>query len=85
MTSREDRIAPTGLWRVSNDEGGIPIPDHLMADPSLSLMAKGLLALLLAEQGRPVNPYEDALESDGDIAAAIEELIDAGLAVRIEQ
>ncbi len=46
-------------------------------------MARGLYALLLAQQGAPIDPYDDAVESPVDLAAAIEELITAGLAVRV--
>lgn len=85
MTSAEpsDWIAATGLWPVHADQADAIIPDHVLADPGLSLLAKGLFALLVAEQGRPVNPYDDAYEDASDIAGAIEELIEAGLIVRV--
>lgn len=46
-------------------------------------MARGLYALLLAQQGVPIDPYDDAFESTDYIAAALEELIAAGLAVKL--
>lgn len=83
--SNSEWIAVTGLWPVHADVSDATIPDHILADPNLSLMAKGLFALLVAEQGRPVNPCDDAYESPEDIANAIDELVAAGLAVRIEK
>ncbi|MDF1478789.1 hypothetical protein PYV02_06785 [Leifsonia sp. H3M29-4] len=83
MTAPEDCIAARGLWPLTDDKAGIPIPDHVLADRDLSLIAKGLFTLLLANNGQPVNPYEDAYEDAADIAVAIEELIAAGLAVRV--
>lgn len=79
----EDWIAARGIWPLTDEPGGIPIPDHLLADPGLSLMAKGILALLLAEQGQPVDPYDDSYEDPADIKAAIDELIAANLVVRV--
>lgn len=46
-------------------------------------MTRGLYALLLTRQGAPIDPYDDAVESPVDLAAAIEELIVAVLAVRV--
>jgi len=78
-----DFIAAAGLRRVVDDAADVEISPDVLADQALSLMARGLYALLVAEQGKPVNPYEDAYESDENLAAAIEELIEAGLAVRV--
>ncbi|WP_426186091.1 hypothetical protein [Microbacterium sp. TWP3-1-2b2] len=83
MPEPEDWIAARGAWAVTDEPGGTPLPDHLLADPDLSLMAKGILALLLAEQGHPVNPYEDAHEEPADIKAAVEELVAANLVARV--
>ena len=77
--------AATGLRRVDIEAKTTLIPVDVLADPELSLTAKGLYALLLAEQGRPVNPFDDAIESELEIAAAVNELTDAGLAVRVPQ
>ncbi|MBT9605751.1 hypothetical protein [Microbacterium sp.] len=81
----EDWIAARGVWPIDDEPGGAPIPDRVLADAGLSLMAKGLLALLLAKQGQPVNPYEDAYEDEADIRSAVDELIAAGLAVRVQR
>lgn len=83
MSETEDWIAVRGPLPLDGDPAGVPIPEHILGDPTLSLMAKGLFARLLAEPGIPVNPYEDAYEAEPDIAAAIEELIGAGLVMRV--
>jgi len=84
-THRSEWIAAAGLRRVDIEAETTLIPEVVLADPELSLAAKGLYALLLAEQGRPVNPFDDAIESESEIAAAVDELTDAGLAVRVPQ
>ncbi|WP_159084962.1 hypothetical protein [Planctomonas deserti] len=83
MESASDWIAGAGLRAVRDDAGDVGIPPDILADQDLSLMARGLYALLLAQQGAPIDPYDDAVESPVDLAAAIEELITAGLAVRV--
>lgn len=81
--SNSDWITATGV-QPSRDDGGTGVLlDRVLADPDLSLMAKGLFALLLEAHGAPVNPYEDAYEDPHDIAGAIDELINRGLAVRV--
>lgn len=77
-----DWIAPARLRAVEPDIDDAAIPADLLDSPSLSLIAKGIYALALAHQGQPVDPYDDAVEDARDIAAAIEELIEAGLIVR---
>ena len=83
MTHTEDWIAAAGVRAAHADIADAVIPDHVLSDPNLSLMAKALHALLIAGQGKPVNPYDDAYEDPSDIAAAIDELIAAGLVVRV--
>ena len=78
-----DWIAAAGLRAVETDVGEVDMPSDVLANQDLSLMARGLYALLLAQQGQPIDPYEDAYESDEEIAAAIEELIGYGLAIRV--
>ena len=78
-----DWIAPTGLRRVIQDAVATDIPDDAMSDPRLSLIAKGLYALLLTHQGQPIDPYEDAVEDAVEIRAAIDELIENGYATRV--
>lgn len=78
-----DFIAAAGLRRVVVDAADVELSPDVLADQGLSLRARGLFALLVAEQGRPIDPYNDAYESDEDLGAAIEELIAAGLAVRV--
>lgn len=78
-----DFIAATGLRRVVADSADVEISPDVLADQDLSLIARGLYGLLIAEQGRPIDPYNDAFESDEDLGAAIEELIASGLAVRV--
>ncbi|MBF0671783.1 MAG: hypothetical protein IR160_04270 [Salinibacterium sp.] len=86
MTSgRSDWIAPTGVRAVEVDALDTAIPDSALSDPRLSLAAKGLYALLLAYQSQPIDPYDDAIEDEADIRAAIEELIESGYAVRVER
>lgn len=70
-THRSEWIAAAGLRRVDVEAETALIPEDVLADPELTLTAKGLYALLLAEQGRPVNPLDDAIESESEIAAAI--------------
>ena len=77
-----DFIAATGLRGVVADSADVEISPDVLADQDLSLIARGLYGLLIAEQGRPIDPYDNAYERDEDLAAAIEELIVAGLAVR---
>lgn len=86
MTSgSSDWIAPTGVRAVEVDAIDTAIPDAAMSDPRLSLAAKGLYALLLTYQGQPIDPYDDAIEDDADIRAAIEELVECGYAVRVKR
>lgn len=80
-----DWIAATGLRAVDADPEMTAIPDAVLGDPHLSLLAKGLYALLLSYSGRPIDPYEDAIEDPTEISLGIEELIAAGHAVRIER
>lgn len=68
---------------VSGKPEDAVIPDEVLSDPRLSLVAKGLYALALSEQGKPINPYEDAVEANKDIHAAIEELVTARLILRV--
>ena len=81
--SLTDWIAPTGLRRVIPDAETTDIPDDAMSDPRLSLIAKGLYALLLTYQGQPIDPYEDAFEDAAEIRAAVDELIENGYATRV--
>lgn len=83
MGAPSEWIAARGLWPVSADPSELVIPDHVLNDEELSLAAKALFALLVASQGQPIDPYEDALEDTADISAAIDELLEAGLAVRV--
>ena len=78
-----DWIAPTGLRRVIQDAVATDIPDDAMSDPRLSLIAKGLYALLLTHQEQPIDPYEDAFEDAAEIRAAVDELIENGYATRV--
>lgn len=55
-----------------------------MSGPQLSLAAKGLYALLLTYQGRPIDPFDDALEDESKIRQTIDELIASGDAVRVK-
>lgn len=78
-----DWIAAAGLRAVEADASDVGIPPDILTDQEYSLMAPGLYALLLAQQGQPVDPYEEALESEENLAGAINELLAAGLAVRV--
>ena len=77
-----DFVAANGLRRVVVDAAEVVISPDVLAVQGLFLMARGPYALVIAEQGRPIDSYDNAYESDEDLAAAIEELIVAGLAVR---
>jgi hypothetical protein len=76
-------IAAAGLRRVVADAADVEISPDVLADQDLSLRARGLYALLVAGQGRALDPYDEAYESEEDLAAAIDELVRAGLAVRV--
>lgn len=78
-----DWVAPTGVRRLDPEATTTAIPASAMADPRLSLTAKGLYTLLLTYQGEPIDPYEDTIEDVDDIRAAIDELVDCGYAVRV--
>lgn len=80
-----DWIAPAGLRAVGPDTDDAAIPADVLGSPSLSLIAKGVYALTVTHQGQPVDPYDDAVEDAPDIAAAIQELIKAGLIVRVKR
>ena len=73
----------TGLHRFDLTATHTAIPASVMNDPSLSLEARGLFALLLSYQGQPIDPYEGAIEDSETIAGAIEELIAEGYAARM--
>lgn len=83
MTEPAEWIAATGPRAVSDDPEDTAIPDAALGDSRLSLLAKGLYALTLSHHGQPINPYEDAYEATEDVGAAIDELIEAGLIVRV--
>ncbi|WP_404473548.1 hypothetical protein [Microbacterium aerolatum] len=85
MPDAEEWIAAYGPRPVSDDPNDSAIPDAVLNDPTLSLTAKGLYAIVLSKQGQPLNPFEDAFEDSKDIHAAIEELVAAGLVVRTTQ
>jgi hypothetical protein len=68
---------------VDPDGGYEHVPQVAMVDPRLSLMAKGLLGLLLRHQGAPIDPYEHAVEDAAEMRAAVEELVSLGYAVRV--
>jgi hypothetical protein len=84
MSPASGWIAPTGVGAVEPNFADTAIPDFAIDDPRLSLMAKGLYALLLTYQGQPIDPSEDAIEDEAEIRAAIGELIANGYAVRVE-
>lgn len=79
----KDWIAETGPRAVSDDPEEAAIPYAVLDDANLSLVAKGLYALVLSYQGQPVNPHEDAIEDAEDIRAAVDELLEAGLVMRV--
>ena len=83
MTTNEHWIAATRPRSVSDTADDSAIPDAVMDDPRFSLIAKGLYSLVLAHQGQPMNPNEDAIEDVEDVRVAVEELVDAGLVVRV--
>ena len=83
--TQSDWIVSTGLRAVEADSEMTAMPDTVLGDPRLSLIAKGLYAILLSRSGQPLNPYKDAIEDPAEISVAIEELIAAGQAVRVER
>jgi hypothetical protein len=84
MTSRaSDWVAVTGLHAVDPDATTTLVPGSVMNDPRLSLVAKGLYTALLSYQGQPIDPYEDAIEDEGEIRTAIDQLVECGYAVRV--
>lgn len=83
MPEPSERIAATSPRIVSDDPEDFAIPDAVLSDAGLSLMAKGVYALVLTGQGQPINPCEDPIQDVEEIRAAIEELIAAGLVVRV--
>ncbi|MEJ1922227.1 hypothetical protein [Microbacterium sp. KHB019] len=83
MSAPDEWIAATGPRPVSSDPNDTAIPDAVLDDPALSLAAKGLYALVLMKQGQPVDPYDDAFEDAADIHTAIDELVAAGLVLRV--
>lgn len=86
MTSRAtDWVAVTGLHAVDPDATTTLVPGSVMNDPRLSLVAKGLYAALLSYQGQAIDPYEDAIEDDEEMRAAIDELVECGYAVRVRR
>ncbi|HWH25137.1 MAG TPA: hypothetical protein VNT53_00625 [Pseudolysinimonas sp.] len=86
MTSRaSDWIAVTGLHAVDPDASTTLVPDMIMNDSRLSLIARGLYALLLSYQGQPIDPYEDAIEDEEEIRTAVDALIETGYAVRVRR
>ncbi|MCK3769393.1 hypothetical protein MZK47_06910 [Microbacterium aerolatum] len=83
MSTPEEWLAASGPHPMSDDPRDIAIPDAVLNDPALSPAAKGLYALVLSKQGQPLNPYDDAFEDAADIHAAIDELVAAGLVMRV--
>jgi hypothetical protein len=82
-STASDWVAVTGLHAVDPDATTTLVPEAVMNDSRLSLVARGLYAALLSYQGQPIDPYEDAVEDDEDVRAAIDELVDSGYAVRL--
>ena len=83
MLTSEDWIAATGPRIVGRNSEDVVIPDAVLDDDELSLIAKGLCASVVTAQGQPINPYEDAFEHVEDIRAAVDELVEAGLVMRV--
>lgn len=83
MAQVEEWIAATGPRIVSDAPEDNAISDAVLRDAKLSLIAKGLYALVLTQKGQPINPYEDAFEDVEDIRAAVDELVEAGLILRV--
>lgn len=81
--SMQDWVAVVGLRLFDPEATTTDVPGAVMNDPGLSLIARGLYAALLSYQGQPIDPYENAIDEDAESAEAIEELIGAGLAVRV--
>lgn len=48
-------------------------------------LAEAVRTRVRPSEGRPINPYDDAVEDARDIAAAIEEFIEGGLIVRLKR
>ncbi len=80
---RSDWVAVTGVRPVDPDVTQTAVPWSVMHDERLSLTAKGLYGRLLSYQGQPIDPYDEALDDQDDIAAAIDELLASGYAVRV--
>lgn len=70
---------------MSDDPEETVIPDAVLSDPELSLMAKGIYALALSHQSQPINPYDETVESTEVIGVAIEQLVEAGLVKRMTE
>lgn len=78
-------IAAAGPRALDPDATTSLVQGSVMNDPRLSLTAKGLYAVLLSYQGQAIDPYEDAIEEDEEIRAAIDELLECGYAVRVRR
>jgi hypothetical protein len=82
-STRSDWIAVTGVRSFDLDTTETAIPWSIMNDERLSLIAKGLYGRLLSYEGQPLDPYDEALDDLEDIAAAIDQLLGGGYAVRV--
>jgi hypothetical protein len=79
----QEWVAVAGRRLIDPDATTTDVPTVVMNDQSLSLVARGIYVALLSYQGQPIDPYENAIDDDGVITAAINELVAAGLAVRM--
>lgn len=85
MQERVDWIAPIAGFATADEATANIAATAAMENPHLSLLAKGLHALVLTHEGEPINPYADSYQPPELIKAAIEELLEAGLIIRAQQ
>lgn len=83
MASYSDFLLATNVRAGSSREEIERGIQQVLQQPSFSLLAKGLYTLLVEQPGEAVNPFHDLYEPAEAVHRAAEELISAGLAIRV--
>lgn len=83
MNTYSDLIVARGMTATSNPIEINARAQEVMEDSSLSLRARALFILLCELRGEPHNPFAEPYEPAEVIHGAVEELVTAGLVIRV--
>lgn len=83
MNTYSDLIVARGVTARSHPIEIDARAQEIMEDSSLSLRARALFILLCELRGEPHNPFAELYEPAEVIQGAVEELVAAGLVIRV--